>query len=73
MNMKKLIKPNILYRYTNTDNPFGDSKLLDTFVWHKKLEKQGLKDLPVEEKKKLMHLKQHTNREELTKVEIWIA
>lgn len=54
--------------YTNTDNPFGDSKLLDTFVWHKKLDQQGLKNLSVIEKKKIMHRKQDTNKVELAKV-----
>ncbi len=33
---------------TNTNNPFGDEKLLDTFVWQKKLEKKGLSDVPPE-------------------------
>ncbi|XP_019856665.1 PREDICTED: cactin-like [Amphimedon queenslandica] len=27
--------------YTNADNPFGDQHLLDTFVWHKKREKEA--------------------------------
>ncbi|XP_039253624.2 splicing factor Cactin-like [Styela clava] len=54
--------------YTNTDNPFGDSKLLDTFVWHKKLDQQGLKNLSVIEKKKIMHQKQDVNKVELAKV-----
>ena len=31
--------------FTNEDNPFGDERLLDTFVWSKKLEKEGKKDL----------------------------
>ena len=31
--------------YTNEDNPFGDEHLLDTFVWGKKLEKEGKKDM----------------------------
>jgi len=31
--------------YTNADNPFGDEHLLDTFVWQKKLEKEGKSDL----------------------------
>ena len=30
-----------LLHYTNNDNPFGDSNLLDKFVWRKKLEKEG--------------------------------
>ena len=33
---------------TNANNPFGDEKLLDTFVWKKKLEKKGLSDVPHE-------------------------
>lgn len=31
--------------FTNADNPYGDNNLLDTFVWKKKLEKDGLTDL----------------------------
>ncbi|XP_078485183.1 splicing factor Cactin [Ciona intestinalis] len=54
--------------YTNTDNPFGDGKLLNTFVWHKKLEKQGLTDLPDAQKKKLIKQKQESNKIELEKV-----
>lgn len=54
--------------YTNADNPFGDSNLLNTFVWHKKLDQDGLKDLPVEEKKKVMRRKQEVNKVELAKV-----
>ena len=30
-----------LLHYTNADNPFGDSNLLDKFVWRKKLDKEG--------------------------------
>lgn len=33
---------------TNANNPFGDEKLLDTFVWKKKLEKKGLSNVPAE-------------------------
>jgi hypothetical protein len=33
---------------SNANNPFGDEKLLDTFVWGKKLEKKGLTDVPPE-------------------------
>jgi hypothetical protein len=33
---------------TNANNPFGDEKLLDTFVWQKKLEKKGLSDVPAD-------------------------
>jgi hypothetical protein len=38
-----------ILHYTNADNPFGDSHLLDTFMWKKKLEKEGLSELPIEE------------------------
>ena len=55
-------------RYTNADNPFGDGNLLDTFVWHKKLEKQGLQDLATSEKKKMIKQKQESNKIELAKV-----
>ena len=24
-----------LQKYTNTDNPYGDTHLLETFIWHK--------------------------------------
>ncbi|CAK8689560.1 splicing factor Cactin-like [Clavelina lepadiformis] len=54
--------------YTNTDNPFGDGKLLDTFVWHKKLEKEGLQDLAASQKKDLIRRKQDSNKIELEKV-----
>nr|CAB3226592.1 cactin [Phallusia mammillata] len=54
--------------YTNADNPFGDGKLLETFVWNKKLEKEGLKDLDLHEKKKLIFQKQEKNKIELAKV-----
>ena len=56
------------FRYTNTDNPFGDGKLLDTFVWHKKLEKEGLQDLAASQKKDLIRRKQDSNKIELEKV-----
>ena len=36
---------------TNTNNPFGDEKLTETFVWKKKLEKTGLADMPSEQLK----------------------
>jgi len=54
--------------YTNADNPFGDGKLLETFVWNKKLEKEGLHDLDMHEKKKLIFQKQEKNKIELAKV-----
>jgi len=51
--------------YTNADNPFGDEHLLDTFVWQKKLEKEGKSDLAQAElekiqKTKMMESKVHT-------------
>ena len=35
----------LLQGYTNADNPFGDEHLLQTFVWNKKLQKEGLADV----------------------------
>ncbi|XP_067144570.1 splicing factor Cactin-like isoform X1 [Centruroides vittatus] len=54
--------------YTNTDNPFGDANLLKTFVWNKKLEKEGLKSLKEEEIERRNKLKLDENRRELEKV-----
>lgn len=31
--------------FTNADNPYGDNNLLETYVWNKKLEKDGLANL----------------------------
>ena len=31
--------------FTNADNPYGDNNLLETYVWKKKLEKEGLDSL----------------------------
>ena len=36
---------------SNTNNPFGDEKLLDTFVWEKKMQKTGLDHVPVDQLK----------------------
>ena len=33
---------------SNTNNPYGDENLLETFVWGKKLEKKGLTDVSPE-------------------------
>ena len=38
---------------TNANNPYGDERLLDTFVWEKKLQKKGLSDVPAERLKVL--------------------
>ncbi|XP_042862870.1 cactin-like isoform X2 [Penaeus japonicus] len=54
--------------FTNADNPYGDNNLLETFVWNKKLEKEGLANLPREEIEKQNRLKMDENRMELEKV-----
>ncbi|CAL8088307.1 unnamed protein product [Orchesella dallaii] len=54
--------------YTNTDNPFGDSNILETFVWKKKLEKDGLQDISTEEVGRINRFKQEENKRELEKV-----
>lgn len=54
--------------YTNTDNPFGDANLLETFVWGKKLDKEGLGSMQQEELERRNKLKQEENRLELEKV-----
>lgn len=59
---------NELQSYTNEDNPFGDANLTSTFVWKKKLEVKGLKDLSIEEIEMLNRQKQIENKVELEKV-----
>lgn len=54
--------------YTNNDNPFGDANLLSTFVWPKKLEKEGLTNASREELDVRSRQKQEENRRELEKV-----
>ncbi|XP_071449972.1 splicing factor Cactin [Hetaerina americana] len=54
--------------YTNTDNPFGDANLLATFVWKKKLDKEGLTGVSREEIEVRNRQKQEENRRELEKV-----
>nr|XP_034177464.1 cactin [Osmia lignaria] len=54
--------------YTNTDNPFGDGNLLSTFVWSKKLEKEGLLGVSREELEIRNRYKQEENKRELEKV-----
>uniref|UniRef100_A0A915L2N2 Splicing factor cactin central domain-containing protein n=1 Tax=Romanomermis culicivorax TaxID=13658 RepID=A0A915L2N2_ROMCU len=54
--------------YTNVDNPFGDNKLLETFVWKKKLEKDGLSDLPATEVEQIARRKLEANKQELDKM-----
>ncbi|GJQ80795.1 putative conserved mid region of cactin [Trypoxylus dichotomus] len=54
--------------YTNTDNPFGDANLLSTFVWTKKLVKEGLIGASREELETRNRYKQEENKRELEKV-----
>lgn len=54
--------------YTNTDNPFGDGNLLSTFVWTKKLAKEGLIGVSREELETRNRYKQEENKRELEKV-----
>lgn len=54
--------------YTNTDNPFGDGNILSTFVWSKKLGKEGLLGVGREEIEIRNRHKQEENKRELEKV-----
>ncbi|XP_053950949.1 splicing factor Cactin [Anastrepha ludens] len=54
--------------YTDQDNPFGDSNLTSTFVWAKKLEKEGIRDVSTETVDILSRQKLLENRLELEKV-----
>ncbi|XP_023310578.1 cactin-like [Anoplophora glabripennis] len=54
--------------YTNSDNPFGDGNLLSTFVWNKKLSKEGLTGVSPEELETRNRFKQEENKKELEKV-----
>ncbi|KAF7271973.1 hypothetical protein GWI33_015209 [Rhynchophorus ferrugineus] len=54
--------------YTNSDNPFGDGNLLSSFVWTKKLAKEGLTNASHEELEARNRFKQEENRRELEKV-----
>ncbi|RVE52955.1 hypothetical protein evm_002432 [Chilo suppressalis] len=54
--------------YTNQDNPFGDSALTNTFVWTKKLAKEGVKTVSREELEAFNRQKQLENKIELEKV-----
>ena len=57
----------IFQGYTNVDNPFGDEHLLDTFVWTKKLEKEGVKDISKDEMLKLQKKKMAESRVSISK------
>lgn len=39
--------------YSNMDNPFGDSRMTETFIWGKKLKKENKVDLTAEQLTKL--------------------
>ncbi|CAB3250947.1 unnamed protein product [Arctia plantaginis] len=54
--------------YTNQDNPFGDSALTNTFVWGKKLAKEGVKNVSRDEIEAQNRQKQQENKIELEKV-----
>lgn len=54
--------------YTNTDNPFGDGNLLSTFVWNKKLAKEGITEVTRVELETRNRQKQEENKLELEKV-----
>lgn len=54
--------------YSNSDNPFGDNNLLDTFIWRKALEKKGVSHLGEKQLKERNKRIQEENRRELQKV-----
>ncbi|GBP55435.1 Cactin [Eumeta japonica] len=54
--------------YTNQDNPFGDSALTHTFVWAKKLAKEGVANVSRDRLEALNRQKQLENKIELEKV-----
>ncbi|CAH8856422.1 unnamed protein product [Trichobilharzia szidati] len=54
--------------YTNEDNPFGDHRLSESFVWKRKLERQGLSHLSKEELQVLQKKKMEENKIELEAV-----
>lgn len=58
--------------YTNQDNPFGDSALTHSFVWTKKLAKEGVKAVTRDELDALNRQKQLENKIELEKVRLII-
>ncbi|KAI1301741.1 Cactin [Halotydeus destructor] len=54
--------------YTNADNPFGDSDLQNTFVWSKKYEKLGIREISTDEIERENRKKWGENKLELEKV-----
>ncbi|CAD5121495.1 unnamed protein product [Dimorphilus gyrociliatus] len=55
-------------RYSNTENPFGDDKLLEPFVWQKKIKAEGKESLQEQEIEKMTREKMIENKAELEKV-----
>ena len=51
-----------LQGYSNADNPFGDEHLMDTFVWSKKIAKEGKDDLDQAEIQQMTKKKMEENR-----------
>ncbi|XP_028636395.1 cactin-like [Grammomys surdaster] len=54
--------------YSNSDNPFGDNNLLDTFIWRKALEKKDISHLGEKQLKERTKRIQEESRLELQKV-----
>ncbi len=54
--------------YSNEDNPFGDNKLHETFVWKAKLDSEGRGDLSMEEVQAMQRRKMRQLTEELQAV-----
>jgi hypothetical protein len=53
---------------TNANNPFGDERLLETFVWGKKMEKKGLTNVPADQLKVITTQRVEENKVELEKL-----
>lgn len=58
----------LLQGYSNVDNPFGDEHLTETFVWKKKISKEGKEELDHEQIQKMTKEKMEQNRVGLNKV-----
>ncbi|CAH1797477.1 unnamed protein product, partial [Owenia fusiformis] len=54
--------------YSNVDNPFGDERLHQTFVWGKKMEKEGKKHLDSKDIHRIQKQKMEETKRELEKV-----
>ena len=52
---------------SNANNPFGDEKLLDTFVWQKKLQKTGLSNVPTDHLKAITAQRVEENKVKYSK------